>query len=140
MPSARLSKALREELLGKLREGHDLESAAAALGITEKQIQAVRDKLGTEIATARRTGTAKLRALILERALSDDNVGVLLKIWETREREAEADPQPITLIKHIIIEPVCPHCGKRPVVRDGEGKVRQFHPRGNGNGSKRIPD
>ena len=121
MPSARLSKALREELLGKLREGHDLESAAAALGITEKQIQAVRDKLGTEIATARRTGTAKLRALILERALSDDNVGVLLKIWEIREREAEADPQPITLIKHIIIEPLCPHCGKSPIVRDGEG-------------------
>ena len=140
MPSPRLSKALREDLLGKLRDGHDLESAAAALRITEKQIEVVRDKLGTEIATARRTGTAKLRALILDRALSADDVSALLKLLETREREAEADPQPITLIKHIIIEPLCPHCGKRPVVRDGEGKVRQFHPRGNGNGSKRIPD
>ena len=38
MPSERLSKDDRESLLIKLRDGHDLESAGAALGLNKKQI------------------------------------------------------------------------------------------------------
>jgi hypothetical protein len=120
MPSARLSRAWREELLTKLRNGHDLEVAAAALGIDEKQIDAAGVKLAAEIGEAYKIGTARLRARIMESALSGDNAAVLMKLLEQREAAqaaGEAGAQ-ITEIRHVIIEPVCPHCGKRPVVRD----------------------
>ncbi len=73
MPRPRLSKALREELLTKLRNGHDLEAAAAALGISEKQIDAAGAKLAAEIGEAYKICTARLRARIMESALSGDN-------------------------------------------------------------------
>ncbi len=138
MPSARLSRARREELLTKLRNGHDLEAAAAALGIGGKQIDAAGAKLAGEIGEAFKIGTSRLRSRLLELSLSNQDASALARLFDKREQQAEAVAPGITLIRHEIVSARCPHCGKRPVVRDGEGKVRQFHPRGNGNGSKRA--
>ncbi len=139
MPSARLSKALREELLTKLRNGHDLKAAAAALGIGEKQIDAAGSKLAGEIDQAFKIGTSRLRSRLLELSLSNQDASALARLLDKREQQAEAVAPGITLIRRVIVSARCPYCGKRPVVRDGEAKARQFHPRGNGNGSKRIP-
>ena len=118
MPSARLSKALREELLTKLRNGHDLEAAAAALGIGEKQIDAAGAKLAAEI------GTSRLRSRLLELSLSNQDASALARLLDKREQQAEAVAPDITLIRRVIVSARCPHCGKRPVVRDDKGTVR----------------
>ncbi len=82
LPSASLPEEKRDELLGKIRDGHDLESACTALGITDDQIAAGGDELKTAISGAFRAGTARLRGKIMEGALSSDNVGILMKLLE----------------------------------------------------------
>ncbi len=82
-----------DELLGKIRDGHDPESACTALGITRDQIAAGSDELKDEISEAFRAGTARLRGKIMEGALSSDNVGVLMKLLEQRQaiQESQVD-------------------------------------------------
>ena len=111
MPSIRLSKIDRENLLTKLCDGHDLESAGAALELTEAQIGLARGKYGTEIAIAFKTGTGKLRAKIMQNALDDDDPAILLKLLEQREKQTESSADPITLVERVIINMFsCPHC------------------------------
>ena len=111
MPSIRLSKIDRENLLTKLCDGHDLESAGAALELTEAQIGLARGKYGTEIAIAFKTGTGKLRAKIMQNALDDDDPAILLKLLEQREKQTESSADPITLVERIIVPmSECPHC------------------------------
>ncbi|MDH3673792.1 MAG: hypothetical protein OES46_21970 [Gammaproteobacteria bacterium] len=121
----RLSKSQRGELLKLLCNGHDVESACSVLKIGQKEIAAGGAKLVAEIGEAYKIGTARLRARIMESALSGDNAAVLMKLLEQREAAeatGEAGAQ-ITEIRHVIIEPLCPHCGKRPVIRDDEGRA-----------------
>ena len=73
-----------------VRAGHDVESAMAALGITEAGIAAGGDKLMAEIAAAFRAGTARLRGKIMEGALSTDNIAILMKLLEQRQAIQEA--------------------------------------------------
>ncbi len=113
MPSIRLSKDDRESLLTKLKDGHDVESAGAGLGLSEAQIGLAQDKYGDEIASAFKTGTAKLRARIMETALSDDNSSVLLKLLEQREVQTR-NADPITLVERVIIFGACKNCGSLP--------------------------
>ncbi len=131
MPSARLSKALREELLAKLCVGHDLQAAMANLSLTQRQIDSAGAKLAAEIGEAYKIGTARLRARIMESALSGDNAAVLMKLLEQREAAqaaGEAGAQ-ITEIRHVIIDETpqekrerfaharnakCVHCGHSP--------------------------
>jgi hypothetical protein len=110
MPSPRLTKEQRDSLLTMLRSGHDLEAAAGALGLTEAQIELARDKYGTEIAIAFKTGTAKLRTRIMESALSGDNAAVLMRLLEQRE-QAQAAGSEVTQVTHRIVAPRCEHCG-----------------------------
>ena len=112
MPSIRLSRDDRESLLTKLKDGHDVESAGAGLGLSEAQIELAQDKYGDKIASAFRTGTARLRARIMDTALSDDNSSVLLKLLEQRETQT-SKTVPITLIERVIIDGTCQHCGKQ---------------------------
>jgi len=114
MPSIRLSKDDRESLLTKLKDGHDVESAGAGLGLSEAQIGLAQDKYGDEIASAFKTGTARLRARIMDTALSDDNASILLKLLEQREKQSE-QANPITVIERVIIAGNCIHCGGLPV-------------------------
>jgi len=110
MPSIRISKDDRKNLLAKLRDGHDLESAGAALGLSEGEIGIAKDKYGPEIAAAFKVGTARLRARIMDSALSNDNSAILLKLLELRGKEAEST-DPITLVERIIIPmTACPRC------------------------------
>ncbi len=131
MPSPRLSKALREELLAKLCVGHDLQAAMANLSLTQRQIDSAGAKLAAEIGEAYKIGTARLRARIMESALSGDNAAVLMKLLEQREAAqaaGEAGAQ-ITEIRHVIIDETpqekrerfaharnakCVHCGHSP--------------------------
>ncbi len=131
MPSPRLSKALREELLAKLCVGHDLQAAMANLSLTQRQIDSGGAKLAAEIGEAYKIGTARLRARIMESALSGDNAAVLMKLLEQREAAqaaGEAGAQ-ITEIRHVIIDETpqekrerfaharnakCVHCGHSP--------------------------
>jgi hypothetical protein len=85
-----LPTAQHDELLGKIRDGHDPESACTALGITRDQIAAGGDELKDEISEAFRAGTARLRGKIMEGALSSDNVGILMKLLEQRQATQEA--------------------------------------------------
>jgi len=117
MPSLRLKKDDRENLLTKLRDGHDLESAGAALGLSEGEIGIAKDKYGTEMATAFKTGTARLRARIMDTALSDDNAAILLKLLEQREKQID-NADPITVIERVILEGCCIHCGKSPGIKN----------------------
>ena len=111
MPSIRLNKNDRENLLVKLKDGHDLESAGASLGLSGAQIDLARDSFGDEIATAFKTGTGKLKAKIMQNALDEDNSAVLLKLLEQREKQAESSADPITLVERVIVNmPSCPHC------------------------------
>jgi hypothetical protein len=89
-----LPTAQHDELLGKIRDGHDPESACAALGITRDQIAAGGDELKDEISEAFRAGTARLRGKIMEGALSSDNVGILMKLLEQRQATQEAQMAP----------------------------------------------
>lgn len=93
LPSVSLPEEKRDELLGKIRDGHDLESACTALGITDDQIAAGGDELKTAISGAFRAGTARLRGKIMEGALSSDNVGILMKLLEQRQaiQESQVD-------------------------------------------------
>ena len=116
MPSPRLSKALREELLTKLRNGHDLEAAAAALGIGEKQIDAAGDKLAGEIGEAFKVGTSRLRSRLLELSLSNQDASALARLLDKREQQAEAAAPEITLIRHVIVSARCARCGHRPAL------------------------
>ncbi len=131
MPNPRLSKALREELLAKLCVGHDLQAAMASLSLTQRQIDSGGAKLAAEISEAYKIGTARLRARIMESALSGDNAAVLMKLLEQREAAqaaGEAGAQ-ITEIRHVIIDETpqekrerfahardakCVHCGRSP--------------------------
>ncbi len=94
LPSASLPDEKRDELLGKIRDGHDPESACTALGITRDQIAAGGDELKDEISEAFRAGTARLRGKIMEGALSSDNVGILMKLLEQRQATQEAQMAP----------------------------------------------
>ena len=117
MPSTRLSRARREELLTKLRNGHDLEAAAAALGIGEKQIDAAGSKLAGEIDQAFKIGTSRLRSRLLELSLSNQDASALARLLDKREQQAEAVAPDITLIRRVIVSARCPHCGHRPVLK-----------------------
>ena len=111
MPSIRLNKNDRENLLVKLKDGHDLESAGASLGLSGAQIDLARDSFGDEIATAFKTGTGKLKAKIMQNALDEDNSAVLLKLLEQREKQTESSADPITLVERVIVNmSSCPHC------------------------------
>ena len=112
MPSPRHSKIQRKEFLAKLSAGHDQGSAAAALGLGEGQIKAGGSKLQVEIATAFRTGTSRLRAKIMETALSDDNSAVLMKLLEQRTAIQEFENGGITRIERVIFNGRCHHCGR----------------------------
>ena len=126
MPSTRLNKNDRERLLAKLQEGHDVESAGAALGLSDDQIRLARDKYGAEIATSFKTGTAKLRARIMETALSDDNSSVLLKLLEQREVQTR-DADPITRVERVIIYGSCKNCGSLPGKEIKDKKLSKAH-------------
>ena len=111
MPSIRLNKKDRENLLFKLRAGHDLESSGASLGLSGAQIDLARDSFGDEIAKAFKTGTGKLKAKIMQNALDEDNSAVLLKLLEQREKQAESSADPITKVERVIVNmSSCPHC------------------------------
>lgn len=84
-----LTRAIRDKLLGKIRGGHDLESACAALNLSPKTVRAD-EKLAGEIAEAFRTGTAKLRARVLQGALDNNDLRVLSQLLERREQEQGA--------------------------------------------------
>ncbi len=116
MPSTPLSKAWREELLTKLRNGHDLEAAAAALGIGEKQIDAAGSKLAAEIGEAFKIGTSRLRSRLLELSLSNQDASALARLLDKREQQAEAVAPGITLIRRVIVSARCPRCGHRPAL------------------------
>lgn len=114
---ARLSKAQREELLGKLRNGHDVEAASAALEITENQIKASGSKLAADIAAAYRTGTARLRARLLELSLTNEDASALARLVDRREQQvASAGETGIVEVRRVIISAVCESCGHRPAV------------------------
>ena len=113
MPSVRLSKNDRESLLMKLRDGHDVESAGAALGLSEGQIRVAKDKYGSEISAAFKTGTARIRARIMDTALSEDNAAILLKLLEQRERQIDIG-DPITKVERVILVGTCIHCNQKP--------------------------
>ncbi len=86
---ASLTDDQRHELLGLLRDGHDVESGCATLGIGADAI-AGNDGLKDEIAAAFKTGTAKLRGQILQSALSQQNTAAMLKMLEAREAQQSA--------------------------------------------------
>ncbi len=117
MPSARLSRTRREELLTKLRNGHDLEAAAAALGIGEKQIDAAGAKLAAEIGEAYKIGTSRLRSRLLELSLSNQDASALARLLDKREQHAEAVAPDITLIRRVIVSARCARCGHRPALK-----------------------
>lgn len=113
MPSVRLTKKDRESLLSKLRDGFDLQSAGADLGLTEAQLGVAKGKYGLEMDKAYDVGTGKLKVKIMQHALDTVNPSVLLKLLELREKESEKT-DPITLVERIIIPGRCPHCGAQP--------------------------
>ena len=117
MPSPRIKKADRENLLIKLRDGHDVESAAEALGLSEGQIGVAKGKYGAEIAAAFKIGTARLRDRIMETALADDNPAIMLKLLEQREKQTDNE-DPIILVERVIVQASCPHCGHTPGLKN----------------------
>ncbi len=120
-----MNQEQRTEMLKLVRGGYDPEGAAVELGLPMSAVTKAGKKFRKQLDEAYRIATGRIRAKLLKSALADSDTTMLVKLLAAREsREAEADPQPITLIKRIIIEPLCPHCGKPPIVRDGEGKVR----------------
>jgi hypothetical protein len=76
----------RAKLLGKIRAGHDLESACAVLNLQPQEL--CKDvKLMAEVNAAFKTGTSKLRARLLDGALKNNDLRVLSTLLEERERE-----------------------------------------------------
>lgn len=121
MPSVRISTKEKESLLTKLKDGHDVGSAGAVLGLTEGQIGLAQGKFVSEIDAAFKTGTARLRARIMDTALTVDDSATLLKLLEKREKQAsQADP--ITLVERVIVQmQSCPHCDNllgNPILED----------------------
>ena len=116
MPAIRVTKHERESLLKMLRAGHDVDSAGAVLGLTTGQMKVAMAQYQTQISQAFKTGTARLRAQIMDNALSDNNAPILLKLLEQREKET-ALSNPITHIERVIMHQhyhivTCAHCGK----------------------------
>ena len=109
----RISKVNRNALLSRLRSGHDLESAAIAAGLSEKQIDIAKDDFGTEITNAFKTGTGKLRSRIMESALSSDNSAILMKILEQRETAQAVADSSIKKIEWEIVSAICANCGHK---------------------------
>ena len=123
MPSVRLSKKEKESLLDKLRAGFDLVSAGASVGLSDAQIGVAQGKHGAAMDKAFETGTARLKAKIMQHALDTVNPAVLLKLLELREKESlQADP--ITLVERVIVQmQSCPHCDNllgNPILEDKE--------------------
>ena len=114
MPSVRLTRDERENLLDKLRAGFDLESAGAVLGLSEAQLKLARGKYGPEMDQAFEVGTGKLKVKIMQHALDTVNPAVLLKLLELREKESE-QVDPITLVERIIIQR-CPNCSAQSAI------------------------
>lgn len=85
MANESLSEAQRNDLLARIADGHDVETACAALGISEDQIVAAGDELKAEISGAFKTGTARLRSRLLETALDKQDVGALARLLDKRE-------------------------------------------------------
>ncbi len=85
LPSASLPEEKRAELLARIADGHDVETACAALGISEDQIVAAGDELKAEISGAFKTGTARLRSRLLETALDKQDVSALARLLDKRE-------------------------------------------------------
>ncbi len=85
LPSASLPEEKRAELLARIADGHDVETACAALGITEEQIAEGGDNLKAEISGAFKTGTARLRSRLLETALDKQDVSALARLLDKRE-------------------------------------------------------
>ena len=119
--ATRITKVQCEKLLSLLRKGHDLEAACVSLKLTDAQVEGARDKYAAEIATAFKVGTAKLRARIMESALSSDNATILFRLLEAREASQAADENPITEIRRIVVAGRCEHCGHQPVSRPEPG-------------------
>jgi len=123
MPSARLSKKEKESLLTKLKDGFDLKSAGADLGLTEAQIGLAQGKHGAAMDKAFDVGTGKLKVKIMQHALDTVNPAVLLKLLELREKESEKT-DPITLVERVIVQmQSCPHCDNllgNPILEDKE--------------------
>lgn len=128
----RLTKDLRQKLLGKLRNGHDIASASASLDVTEAQVKAAGAKLQTEVAAAFKVGTGKLRARLLELSLSNEDASALSRLLDRREQseQATASNNPITRIERVVITAECEKCGHRPSLTSRE--PRPSHRRGNG--------
>jgi hypothetical protein len=82
--SAVLSPERREQLLQFLRDGHDLEAAAANAGVVLEAVQ--RDaELLAKCSACYRLGTARLRTRLLEGALKSGDVHVLERAIAARE-------------------------------------------------------
>jgi hypothetical protein len=88
-----LSRETKAKLLAKVRAGHDVESACAELSLKPEQVR--RDAvLMEEIGEAFKTGTARLRARLLDGALKTNDLRVLSSLLEERQAaqlKAEAE-------------------------------------------------
>ena len=77
-------------LLQMIRDGHDQEAAAAALGLSKEDLDAGGDELTAEISAAFAVGSARLRSKVMEGALTDEDNSVLLRLLEKREQRQQA--------------------------------------------------
>ena len=133
-----MDKARRAELLKLVRVGHDTEAAAAKLDISMAEVRKGGEKLRQDLDDAFATASARLRAKLLEGALDGNDLKLLSGILERREiaqQAATAENGINKIVRVILTEANCPHCGKS--YRNGNDAVRgPLHsPRLRGNGS-----
>jgi len=111
---ARLTKDLRQKLLSKLKNGHDLQAGMASLSISEQQIESGGKTLQADIKSAYTTGTSRLRARLLELSLSSEDANSLARLIDKREEQsASSGARQISRIERVIIFK-CERCGYEP--------------------------
>jgi hypothetical protein len=86
-----LRRDQKAKLLSALRAGHDLEGACSKVGVAPKAVRGDA-KLMAEVAAAYSIGTSRLRAKLLEMALSSNDSRTLGQILAHRESEQAGLP------------------------------------------------
>ena len=119
-----MEAALREKIIKLVSSGHDSEAVLDNLGISAEALDD--PELRAAIKEAHRIATARLRSKIMQLALDSDDSRSLLQLLE--RREAMVTDEPVTVVRMIVVDSPCPHCGKfpgtklaRPVIQEAEG-------------------
>ena len=110
-----MTRDQRKALLKLVGRGLDIESGAAQLNLPMAAIRASGKVYGKQLEAAFASGSALLRARVIEQAVVSDDVKTISAVLEQREL-TQAAGQGITRIERVVIEGGyrCSHCGKPP--------------------------